>query len=99
MMFCNVYKIESFAAIRFIGRYSLYYFLMERWIRELWFGLSAKLLPNLFAHPDADNPNLMALSATQVVITMVILVLLGTALTPLLRSIISWMRRRLSITD
>ena len=90
---------KSFSAIRFIGRYSLYYFLMERWIRELWFGLSAKLLPSSFAHPDADNPNLMSLSVNQVAITMVVLILLGTALTPLLRSIISWMRRRLSITD
>ena len=90
---------KLFAAIRFIGRYSLYYFMMERWIRELWFGLSARLMPSLFARPDTDNPNLMSLSATQVTITMVVLILSGTALTPLLRSVISWMRRRLVISD
>ncbi len=102
--FCGIGAIiclsgKSFAAIRFIGRYSLYYFMMERWIRELWFGLSARLMPNLFACPDTDNPNLMSLSATQVTITMVVLILSGTALTPLLRSAISWMRRRLVATD
>ena len=102
--FCGIGAIiclsgKSFAAIRFIGRYSLYYFMMERWIRELWFGLSARLMPSLFARPDADNPNLMSLSATQVTITMVVLILSGTALTPLLHSVISWMRRRLVISD
>ena len=102
--FCGIGAIiclsgKSFAAIRFIGRYSLYYFMMERWIRELWFGLSARLMPNLFACPDTDNPNLMSLSATQVTITMVVLILSGTALTPLLHSAISWMRRRLVATD
>ena len=102
--FCGIGAIiclsgKSFAAIRFIGRYSLYYFMMERWIRELWFGLSARLMPSLFARPDTDNPNLMSLSATQVTITMVVLILSGTALTPLLRSAISWMRRRLVATD
>jgi len=86
----------SFPAIRFIGRYSLYYFLMERWIRELWFDLSARLLPSLFVRPDTDNPNLMSLSATQVALTMVVLILLGAALTPLLRNVVSWMRRRIS---
>lgn len=90
---------KSFTAVRFIGRYSLYYFLMERWIRELWFVLSARLMPSLFACPDTDNPNVMLLSATQVTITMVVLILLGTALTPLLRNVISWMRCRLPITD
>ena len=102
--FCGIGAIiclsgKSFAAIRFIGRYSLYYFMMERWIRELWFGLSARLMPSLFARPDTDNPNLMSLSATQVTITMVVLILSGTALTPLLRSVISWMRRRIVATD
>lgn len=102
--FCGIGAIiclsgKSFAAIRFIGRYSLYYFMMERWIRELWFGLSARLMPSLFARPDADNPNLMSLSATQVTITMVVLILSGTALTPLLRSVVSWIRRRLVATD
>ena len=102
--FCGVGAVlclsgKSFAAIRFIGRYSLYYFMMERWIRELWFGLSARLMPSLFARPDTDNPNLMSLSATQVTITMVVLILSGTALTPLLRSVISWMRRRIVATD
>lgn len=90
---------KSFMAVRFIGRYSLYYFLMERWIRELWFSLSARVMPLLFACPNTDNPNLMSLSATQVTITMVVLILSGTALTPLLRNVISWMRRRLVATD
>lgn len=102
--FCGIGAIiclsgKSFAAIRFIGRYSLYYFMMERWIRELWFGLSARLIPSFFARSDTGNPNLMSFSATQVAITMVVLILLGTVLTPLLRNVISWMRRRLVISD
>ncbi|MBE6398184.1 MAG: hypothetical protein E7046_14385, partial [Lentisphaerae bacterium] len=36
---------KSFAAIRFIGRYSLYYFLMERWAREAWFAIADRLVP------------------------------------------------------
>lgn len=97
--FCGIGAIlcisaRSFAAIRFIGRYSLYYFLMERWIRELWFTLSAWLMPNMFARPETDNPNLMSLSATQVTVTMVVLILLGTAVTPLLRRLFTCPTRR-----
>ena len=99
--FCGIGAIlcisaRSVAAIRFVGRYSLYYFLMERWIREAWFALSAWLMPSLFARPETDNPNLMSLSATQIAITMGVLLLAGTAATPLLHRVISWMRQRLS---
>ena len=102
--FCGVgavlcISVRSFAAIRFIGKYSLYYFLMERWIREAWFALSAWLMPSLFAHPGTDNPNLMALSVPQVMVTIVVLILLGTAVTPPLHCIVSWMRRRLTIVS
>jgi len=102
--FCGVgavlcVSVRSFAAIRFIGKHSLYYFLMERWIREAWFALSARLMPSLFARPETDNSNLMALSVPQVMVTIVALILLGTAATPLLRRIVSWMRRRLAFAD
>ena len=98
--FCGVgavlcVSVRSFAAIRFIGKYSLYYFLMERWIREAWFVLSAWLMPSLFARPETDNPNLMALSVPQVLVTIVVLILLGTVITPLLHRSISWLRQRL----
>ena len=100
--FCGIGAVlclsaRSFAAIRFIGRYSLYYFLIERWIRELWLALSAWVMPSLFARPATDNPNLMSLSVAQVTVTMVVLLLLGTALTPLLHSIVSWLRRRFAV--
>lgn len=97
--FCGVGAVlcvsaRSFAAIRFIGKYSLYYFLMERWIREAWFALSVRLMPNMFDCPQSDNPNLMVLQVPQVIVMMVVLVLLCTAAAPLLSRIISWMRRR-----
>ena len=99
--FCGIGAIlcisaRSVAAIRFVGRYSLYYFLMERWIREAWFALSAWLMPILFARPETDNSNLMILSATQIAITMGVVLLAGTAATPLLHRVISWIRQWLS---
>lgn len=102
--FCGIGVIlcistKSFAAIRFIGKYSLYYFLVERWIREAWFALAAWLMPNLFVRPETGNPNLMALSAPQVMVTVVVLILLGTAVTPLLHRLVSWFRRRLACAD
>lgn len=100
--FCGIsavlcFSVRSFVAIRFIGRYSLYYFLMERWVRECWFALSAWLIPSLFVRPETDNSNLVVFSVTQVTVTMVVLILLSTAVVPLLQRIISWLRRRLTV--
>ena len=86
-------SVRSFSLIRSIGRYSLYYFLSERWIRELWFSLSGWLLPNLFMYPETDNPNLMSLSIQGVVITMSALILMCAVLVPLLNCVFSWIRR------
>ena len=100
--FCGIgailcFSAKSLAIIRFIGRYSLYYFLMEKWIRELWFALSAWLMPSFSARLETDNPNLVVFSVTQVTVTMIFLILFGTATAPLLHRIVSWLRQRLTV--
>ena len=85
------FSSRSFAAIQFVGRYSLYYFLMERWNREFWFWLSTCLMPRFFARPAIDNLNLMSLTAAKVAVTLIASLLLSTACLPLLHCTVSWM--------
>ena len=85
---------KSFAAIRFIGRYSLYYFLMERWAREAWFAIADRLVPGFASHGVDGNPNLMYLTAAQTAMTVVALVVIVTALLPILHHLLSTMKNK-----
>ena len=55
-------SVKSFPAVRFIGRYSLYYFLMERWVHEAWFAVSDWVMPGFAVN--SDNPNLLNLTGS-----------------------------------
>ena len=86
---------RSFAAIRFVGKYSLYYFLMERWVREAWFALSGWLMPGFFPRDGTGNPNLMQLTIVQGLVTVVVILAMVTCLLPILRFSLSAMRHGL----
>ena len=92
-------SLKSFYAIRFVGMYSLYYFLMERWVRELWFKVSALLMPDFIPNAIGDNSNLLHLTWVQGAATLVAEVVIATALLPCLHIALAWMRKRLTILN
>jgi len=97
--FCGIGAVlcvsaKSFAAINFIGKYSLYYFLMERWAREAWFAIADCIVPEFISTGGADNSNIMHLTIVQGLATLVAEVAIVTALLPILRFSLSAVRNR-----
>ena len=83
---------KSLFPIRFIGRYSLYYFLMERWVREAWFAISARLMPDFISHFNEDNSNLIQLTGLQTVVTLAAVIMMTTVILPILRTALESLR-------
>ena len=88
-------SVKSFPAVRFIGRYSLYYFLMERWAREAWFSVTDWIKPGFVVN--SDNSNLLNLTGSQCLVTLVAIIAIVTMLLPTLRFALSWMHNNLDV--
>ncbi len=85
-----------FRILVFIGKNSLYYFLFERWARELWFAIADFVCPDFMGRGGELNPNLLSLSPLQTAVSVAVVFALSTLALPFLRAAVSWARNRWS---
>ena len=81
-------------ALRFVGRFSLYYFLLERWSQATWMALCKTSFPSLLPAATTANTNVTEFSALQIAIFMTFIVISETAVIPLLKPLLCQCKRR-----
>ena len=83
--------------VHFIGKNSLYYFLMERWIHEVRFSLFNLIWPDI-QKGVSGNPNMMNLSPIQIVISFLGGLIVATLIMPVTKWALKKTRRFLTFS-
>ncbi len=101
---CGIGAVLCFSAlplpggvIRFVGRNSLYYFLIERWVHEIRIPFLSAFMPGFANGETTLNPNVMALTPLQILISLIFSISLATLTVPLTKWALARLKTRLKI--
>ena len=83
-------------ALQFIGKNSLYYFLLERWAHCAWIAICIKYMPKMLDLNQFENTNIMNLSVLQVTAFFAFTLTFGTVLLSPVRKTLDWFKKRLA---